>query len=146
MPRVLEEITETNITPQHVEQRVADWERRIDGLYTQIESWLPAGYSAQRDRTMLMHEEMMQKFGVAAKKLPILEITRDSVPVAKIEPRGLWIIGANGQLDMIVGKNQYVIVDTAENFASPSWIFTPFSNRRNRQPVTQQTFCSLLQG
>ncbi|MGP0106481.1 hypothetical protein [Rhodoblastus sp.] len=144
MPRVLEEVTETEITPQHVEQRVADWHDRIVGLYTQIESWLPDGYSARHDRTMLMHEEMMQKFGVAARKLPILEITRDSVPVAKIEPRGLWIIGANGRLDMIVGQNQYIIVDTAENFASPSWIFTPLSNRQNRHPVTQQTFCSLL--
>jgi hypothetical protein len=146
MPRVLEEVTETQITPQHVKERVADWERRIHELYTQIEGWLPAGYSAQRDRTMLMREEMMQKFGVADRRLPILEITRGSVLVARIEPRGLWIIGANGRLDMIVGRNQYVIVDTAENFASPSWIFTPFSNRRNRQPLTQETFCSILQG
>ncbi len=60
MSRVLEEVTETEITPQHVEQRVADWERRIDDLYIQIEGWLPAGYAAQRHRTKLMHEEMMQ--------------------------------------------------------------------------------------
>ena len=146
MPRVLEEVTETQITPQHVEQRVADWQRRIDELYTQVAGWLPAGYSAQRDGTMHMYEEMMQKFGVAARDLPILEIACGSVPVARIEPRDLWIIGANGRLDMIVGQNQYVIVDSAENFASPSWIMTPFSNRRNRQPLTQETFCSLLQG
>lgn len=125
---------------------MADWERRIDDLYIQIEGWLPAGYAAQRHRTKLMHEEMMQKFGIAARRLPILNITRGSVPVATIEPRGLWIIGANGKLDMIVGQKQYIIVDTAENLASPSWIFTPFSNRRERQPLTQQTFCSLVQG
>jgi hypothetical protein len=71
MPNVLEEITETEITPQHVEQRVDDWGRRIIALYSQIESWLPEGYSAQRPRTVLMHEEMMQKFGIPARNLPV---------------------------------------------------------------------------
>jgi hypothetical protein len=146
MPRVLEEVTEAIITPEHVQRRVTDWAHRIDELYSQIESWLPAGFSTQRHQTMLMHEEMMQRFCVPERRLPILEITHNGAIAATIEPRGLWIIGANGRLDMMVRNKQYIIVDTAENFASPSWVFTPLSNRQRRQPLTQQTFCSLLQG
>lgn len=144
MPQVLEEITESEITKEHVESRVGDWRRRIDALYAQIESWLPEGYSVQKPQTILMHEEMMQKFAVPSQWLPVLEIYCGGVRVANIEPRALWIVGANGRLDMVIGSKQFIIVDTAENFASPVWSLTPFSDRRNRQPLTRQTFCSFL--
>ena len=144
MPTVLEEITETEITPQHVEQRVNDWGQRIDELYSQIEGWLPAGYSTERRRTVLMNEEMMKKFGIPSRTLPVLEIRCGDFYVAKFEPRALWIVGANGQLDVAIGKNQYIIVDIAKNFDTPSWILSPFSKRRNREPLTQETFRSIL--
>lgn len=144
MPTVLEEVTETEITRHHVEQRVDDWCDRIDALYRQIDNWLPNGYSSLRRRTVPMYEEMMKSFGVPPRNLPVLEISRAQSIVARIEPRGLWIIGVNGRLDVFVGSAQYIIVDLAENFTAAAWVISSFSNRKSRQPLTQQTFCSIL--
>ena len=93
-----------------------------------------------------MDEELMRKYQVSPRELPVLDITRGEHPVAHIEPRGLWIIGANGRLDFLVGSNQYIIVDNAENFHAPSWMIAQFSDRRKRKPFDRQTFVSVIQG
>jgi hypothetical protein len=75
---VLEEITESEITQSHVMRRIDDWQQRIDALYSQIEHWLPAGYSISRGRTVSMHEELMKKFSVPPRDLPVLKILRNA--------------------------------------------------------------------
>ena len=47
-----------------------------------------------------MHEKLMRKFGVAAKRMPTLELHGRAGQVVKLEPHALWIIGNNGRIDM----------------------------------------------
>ena len=64
----------------------------------------------------------MRKFGLDAKRMPTLELRdRAAGHVARLEPRGLWIIGSNGRVDLKDGSQRYLIVDTAENFEAPDW-------------------------
>jgi hypothetical protein len=144
MPGVLEETTAPDIDRSHVERRVDDWLDRINKLYAQIQSWLPPGWTADRGGPGRMREELMAKFGVAARDVPVLELSYQGTPSARIEPRGLWIIGANGRLDLFRGRNHYIIVDTAENFATPEWRIAPLSDRRDLQRLTAQTLASVL--
>jgi hypothetical protein len=144
MANVLQEVTEADLSPAHIERRVDDWITRIRDLYAAIESWLPDGWSAQRGRNVRMHEELMRRFGVAPRELPVLDLMKDGQRVASIEPRGLWIIGANGRLDLTRGTDRYVIVDEAENFAQPSWRIAPFSDRRQTQQFGREELISLL--
>jgi hypothetical protein len=146
VPRVLEEVTESEISREHIEQRVNDWARRIDQLYAQIESWLPNGCAARRNRTVRMDEELMRKYQVSPRELPILDIVRGEHRVAHIEPRALWIVGANGRLDFLVGSTQYIIVDDAENFHPASWMIAQLSDRRRRRTLDRDTFSSVIQG
>ena len=46
-----------------------------------------------------MHEEMMREFGVPPREMPILDLLHNGVCAASLEPRALWVIGANGRLD-----------------------------------------------
>jgi hypothetical protein len=144
MPRILEETTSREIDRDHIVRRIDDWVRRIDALYRQISGWLPAGWTADRRGTVQMHEELMQRFGVPARDLPVLGLSHDGKRSAHIEPRGLWIIGANGRLDLFSGSRHHVIVDAAENFQPPDWRIAPLSDRRKLQPLNQGTFVAVL--
>ena len=144
MADVLEEITNPGIDRDHVLRRVDDWARRIDALYRQIAGWLPAGWTFDQEGAIRMSEELMQKFGVPARELPILQLLQDGKRSAHIEPRGLWIIGANGRLDLFSRSGHHVISDAAENFQPPDWRIAPLSNRRKRQPLDQETFVTAL--
>jgi hypothetical protein len=65
MPRVLEETTSREIDRDHITRRVDDWSNRIDALYRQVAGWLPVGWTADREGTMQMREELM---GIEAKQ------------------------------------------------------------------------------
>jgi len=144
MSGVLEETTSREIDKDHVVRRVDDWVGRIDRLYRQIEEWLPSGWTASRVGTVRMHEELMQKFGVSARNLPVMELSYNGKPSARVEPRGLWIIGANGRLDLFSGPGHYVIIDSAGNFEPADWQIAPLSDRRNLKPLNGQTLSAVL--
>lgn len=144
MPRVLEETTSQQIDRAHVERRVKDWSDRIETLYQEIKTWLPPGWNAGKQGVVTMHEELMQKFGIAPQSLPVLELFYQGTPSARIEPRGLWIIGANGRLDLIRGSQHYIIIDEAENFGTPDWQIAPLSNRRKLEKLNRQTLNAAL--
>lgn len=131
------------VTPQHIQARVDDWKKRIDGLYDAITEWLPKGWEAERRRNVLMNEELMQKKHVQPVELHSL-ILHGGKHEAVIEPRALWIIGANGRLDLVFGKQHYVIVDMADYFKKPQWKIAPLSKRQKIQDLNSQTFKSLF--
>ena len=144
MADVLEEITNPEIDRDHVVRRVDDWVSRIDELYRKIAGSLPAGWTADHKGTVRMSGELMEKFHVPARELAVLQLSYDGEPAAHIEPRGLWIIGANGRLDLVSRSGHYVISDAAENFQQPDWRIAPLSDRRNRQPLNRETLAAAL--
>jgi hypothetical protein len=128
---VLEELTRDELTRDHVQQRVDDWARRIEQLYDDIENWLPAGWTARRGRAVTMQEEPMVKLGVETRELPTLELLRDGTVIVRLRPYGLWIIGANGWIDLVKGRELYLISDHAKTFEVPSWHIAPVTARRD---------------
>jgi hypothetical protein len=144
LTRVLEETTSQDLDRDHITRRVDDWAKRIDSLYWQVAGWLPAGWTADRQGRVEMHEKLMQRFAVPARQLPVLQLWYQDHPAARIEPRGLWIIGTNGRLDFFTRSGQYIIIDSADNFASPDWRIAPLSDRRTQKPLDQETLTSAL--
>jgi hypothetical protein len=144
MADLLNEVTADDLSRDQIQRRVEDWAQRIEKLYREIEEWLPAGYSAEQSRTKRMHEELMREVRIPPRDLPIRKIVRDSQPVATIEPRGLWIIGANGRLDLISGQKHFVIVDAAESFHPPIWQIAPLNDRRKLDRFDRTKLLSAL--
>jgi hypothetical protein len=92
-------------TRERTLQRLRDWRSRVHALYNQIEQTLGVDYSYDRTGKYQSEEERVQQSGLAAADVPpidILRIERSGRPVAVIRPRSLWIIGANGRLDLVV--------------------------------------------
>ena len=137
MGTVLEDVTSETIDAEHIRRRVDDWEERLRALFAAIGGWLPDGWEARQGAPVVMHEELMHKFGVAAKRMPTLELQDRAGHVAKLVPRGLWIIGSNGRVDLKLGGRRYLIVDMAENFEAPDWQAAPAEPRCTREAVSE---------
>ncbi len=144
MGTVLEDVTSETIDARHIRRRVDDWEKRLKGLFAEIGGWLPDGWEARRGAPVVMHEELMRKFGVAAKEMPTLELHDDAGHVATFIPRGLWIIGGNGRVDLKRGGCHYLLVDMAENFETPDWQAASAEHRRAREAVSEDWLKRIL--
>ena len=145
MKTVLEEVTSDAIDAQHVRRRVDDWEQRVNGLYAKIGDWLPDGWEARRGAAVVMDEPLMRKFGVAAKRMPTLELHGETGHVARFVPHALWIIGENGRVDLKRDGRYYFIMDTADNFAQPNWEVSRAERRCDREAVTREWLRRILQ-
>ena len=144
MQTVLDEVTSKTIDATHVRRRVDDWEARLNDLYATIGEWLPGGWVARRGAPVLMHEKMMRKFDVDAKRMPTLELHGPGGETVKIEPHALWIIGNNGRVDVKRDGWRYLIVDAAENFGEPDWQAARDERRCDRESVTRDWLRRIL--
>ena len=145
MGTVLEDVTSESIDAEHIRRRVDDWEERLGGLFAAIGGWLPEGWEARRGALVVMDEELMRKFGVAAKRMPTLELEDRAGHVARLVPRGLWIIGSNGRVDLKRDGRRYLIVDMAESFEAPDWQAAPAEQRCTREAVNEDWLKRILQ-
>ena len=136
MGTVLEDVTSESIDAEHVRRRVDDWEERLGGLFAAIGGWLPDGREARQGAPVVMDEELMRRFGVAAKRMPTLDLGDRTGHVARLVPRGLWIIGSNGRVDLKRDGRRYLIVDMAESFEAPDWQAAPAEWRCSREAVS----------
>ncbi len=121
MGTVLEDATSDTIDAQHIRRRVDDWEERLNGIFSAISDWLPDGWEARRGAPVVMHEELMRKFGVAAKRMPTLDLRDRAGRQARLVPCGLRIIGSDGRVDLKRDGHRCLVVDMPGNFAAPDW-------------------------
>ncbi|NJL50863.1 MAG: hypothetical protein HC909_04250 [Blastochloris sp.] len=141
---VLEELTQDELTREHVQQRVDDWVQRINKLYEDVESWLPFGWTARRAGLIIMQEDLMKKASVESCKLPTLELVEDGSANVQLRPYGLWIIGANGRIDLIKGRDLYFILDHSKIFEPPSWHIADATARKDSKPFDAERLRAIL--
>lgn len=142
---VIEELTEhqDRIDRAHVQRRVVDWRERVAGLYDVLESWLPAGWSALRRFDVEMDEPIMRSVGVPKERLPSLVLRHGACSV-RLEPRALWIMGANGRVDMVSSAGHAVIVDLADLYEPARWTIAPFRDQLDQRSLTRESFVGSL--
>ncbi len=141
---VLQDVTSETVDAKHIQKRVDDWEERLKNLYEKISDWLPNGWQALNGNPVRMNETLMRKFGIEAKQIPTLTLLHQSGDSVKLEPRGLWIIGANGRLDLKHAGQHYFIVDFAKNFEQPDWHVVRAENRFEREKLSQEWLTQIL--
>jgi hypothetical protein len=130
----------------YVVKRVADWVNRINSVYTKAQEWSEKfDISIDKSRTVLMSEEIMQKFAVPDLDLPILDLSKNDKPLLSFVPFGLWIFGSNGRIDVISKQGTALLVDTARSFDPPDWQFLPNRNKKSFLPWSRDAFLTLLE-
>lgn len=127
-----------------VTERVNDWLLRLSKLKALMESWLLPGMTIVDRPPTLMNEELMRKFGVGPAAMPTFDVQEATRRVMRVQPKGLWIIGANGRVDLITVSASYILVDKAANLQPPNWQFYTSTNRHHSIPFDQHHFVSLL--
>jgi hypothetical protein len=106
-------------TRERTLQRLQDWRSRVHALYDRIECALGADYSCDRTGKYQSSEDRVQEAGLSPDDVPPIDILRIECAgkeVAVVRPRSLWIIGANGRLDLVVtsrtrGRRLFMLYD-----------------------------------
>lgn len=144
MATVLDDVTSESIDARYVQRRVEDWIHRLSALYGELSAATPAGWWTEHG-TVTMHEELMRKFKVPPATLPTLSFAHGSSVDASLVPRTLWIIGANGRLDLTVRGERYFVLDLADAFMHPAWRVCPVQDRLKKKPFTPAWLNQALQ-
>jgi hypothetical protein len=129
-----------------VERSVEDWLERLDDLRSLMAAWMretPEFASLQLvDLPKLpLSEELMRRFAVPSKEMPVFELRAGSKRVMRFQPKGLWIIGANGRVDLTTNSGGRILVDKSEPLARPS-VWQMYDSRKGGKsvPLTAETF------
>lgn len=135
---------ELEINKPHVEKRVQDWKNRIAELYSNIAIWLNGSeYSVKPGPKLTMHEEMMFKFGVAPTEIDTIDIYKGNNYLLSFKPVGLWMIGANGRIDLLMKNESYILIDFADRFKPPQWKLVS-NNKKIGSDFNYQIFMQLI--
>ncbi len=99
-------------TRTQVIKEVEDWVNRVSALYDDIRSWLGSRRDLrfERSRAVTMSEQMMQEFAVTDRDIPVLDVLNADQVIASFVPRGLWMIGSWGRIDVITRKGTQMLV------------------------------------
>lgn len=132
---VWEKTSEGIFERNSVVKEVEDWSRRIERLYAQVREWVDdnGDLRLEQTRTVTMSEEMMQKFAVTDRELPILDVLRGDQVVTSFVPRGLWLIGAWGRIDIITKERTWILV-AIKNKNELEWRLVSSEDRRQTRP------------
>lgn len=141
---VLEELTEERVDRAYVERRVDGWLAAIEAFHADVVAWLPQGWRGRKSGTVPMHEELMQRFGMPERHLPVLQLERNGDLQGRVEPRGLWIIGANGRIDLILPPRHFLIVNREDSSEPPRWMIASILERREQKPFDRTVLNELL--
>lgn len=131
---------------KHYQNRVNDWKTRISYLYTTIMQWLHdyPDYTLVIGQPMQMYEELMETYGIPPEQIDTANLYRAKRLVLSFKPKGLWIIGANGRVDILSPSGSYTLIDKAEQFQPSQWTLYTTQDKRKGIPFNQQTFLSII--
>ena len=124
---------------------VNSWQNAIDGLFTFCRTTLQSDTSLQFDtsRRYTMSEELMQKFAVPDRELPILDVVRGEDVLASFIPRALWVLGSFGRVDLVTRSGTTLLV-RASREDKFSWQVVNKSDRRKTRPLDAEVLRGLL--
>lgn len=143
----IEEVrSDRDVNPARVRERLADWQNRVHELYDLIEEALGEEFTYDRSGKQRSEEEMVLRAGLQADHVPELDILRIEKPRdslrALVVPRSLWVIGANGRLDLRVlnpKPHLYLIADRSEPLiGNADWYLISFADRLTSRALTPQ--------
>jgi hypothetical protein len=130
--------------------RLQDWKIRVDRLYDFFESALGSPFTYDRTDKHRIAEDQVQRAGLVEERVPVVDVLRiehpSGSPRAKLVPRALWVIGANGRIEFrVLGSDkkvrQYYLVDRSlplSGSEKAAWYLIDPSNVLDPHPVTER--------
>jgi hypothetical protein len=109
------------LSTRQIQARVTDWIERLNALFDQLDQWSVEIPGARIDRSYMDQqiEGLMEQYKVNARKVPTFEIFVGKNRTGFI-PSALWIVGANGRVNVTTNYRQYALVDLGGSNGTPS--------------------------
>ena len=85
-----------------------------------------------------MHEGLMKQFEIPMREIPTAGVFKDGILKIAIKPFGLWVLGANGRIDLLTGNGNFVLIDHADTFKIPEWKIYKENNRDKYEIFTKK--------
>lgn len=141
----LDEASPGKLDSAHVEQRAKKWISDVSQLFDQAASWATAlRFTTEHKPYTPMHEELMQRFGVKSLPQTLLAISKGKTVVATLIPIGLWVIGANGRIDLLTVKQNFMLINAAPYPDAADWKIVSLSSPPSFHNFDQDFFKALL--
>jgi hypothetical protein len=128
-----------------VVDEVEDWVRRVDALYDDIQTWLAdhPNLRFEQTRTITMSEEFMVKFAVTDRDISVLDVIDGDQVIASFVPRGLWLVGSWGRIDVIT-RNRTDVLVALGGAGNLEWRVALSEDRHRRIPFDRGALLNLL--
>ena len=141
-----ESIEITLIDKDHILKRIADWKKRVNNLYKETKSWIKANpnLSIIIGKPTPMYELFMESFQIRQTEIETADILKGKRIILSFKPKGLWMIGANGRIDIISQVGNYILIDNSEEFEAPNWQISKASDRKNEKPFNKLELFNLI--
>jgi hypothetical protein len=139
---------------KHVLARLRDWQARVHALYDDVQREVGDGYFYDRSGKVTPDEEPVQRVDVKPHEVPsldVLTVQQDGRSVAVFRPHHLWMIGANGRVDVMVGprsggRRLYMLIDHSLPLRGKAdWRIVRPSDRLHQPPFRPEQFGELLE-
>lgn len=144
--KVNESLEITTMDKDHILKRITDWKKRVSNLYKETKSWI-------KDRPdlliaignpMPMYEGLMQSFKIKPTEIDTADISKGKKYLLSFKPKGLWMIGANGRVDIISRIGSFILIDKADQFETPNWHIYTATDRQNAKPFNQKELFNII--
>lgn len=128
-----------------VVEEVEDWVHRVRALYDKIQTWLGdrPDLRCEQSRSVIMSEEMMQRFAVTDREIPVLDVLDTNQVIASFVPRGLWLIGSWGRIDVITRDRTQILV-ALRNDGNFEWRLVSPEARQRTEPFDKNALLLLV--
>jgi hypothetical protein len=134
-------------------RRLHDWRQRVHALYDTVQAHLNASYICDRAGKQRSWEGRVQQAGLTEDDVPaidILRIERAGKIVAQFVPRMLWMIGANGRVDLYVtarhAQRVFMLLDRSAPLSNRSdWRLVRLTDQMAQPPFHPELFHELLE-
>jgi hypothetical protein len=135
------------INKTDIEKRIDEWIKRLNCLFDQIDLWIKSlsNYEGKKSKAFQIQEELMVRFNVKPKEVPCYTIFFQGQKCAIFIPNALWIIGADGRINLTVNEKQYILLDLRSNRTGPSkWNLVTPNIRHIHMPFNKNTLLGLI--
>lgn len=136
----------TLMDKDHIVKRIIDWKKRVSNLYKESKSWIKErpDLSMTIGNPTAMYEGLMQSFQIKSTEVDTADILKGKKIMLSFKPKGLWLIGANGRVDIISRVGNYILIDIADQFEAPNWQIFRATNRQKGRPFNQAELFNLI--
>ena len=119
----------------YIDKRSDGWIRKVEHLYFLIKDTLKNEKEVhyKTDQSKVMREELMEKYGVPPNNVPIFDLFTGNQLKATFKSIALWVVGAQGRIDILTNIGSYILLDLGDDDAHPDWKVFPLKNRKKTE-------------